>query len=268
MQHLKNPDDLIWASRRASGLSLDAAPIKPAPAPPTPDQAWARLTEIRLDPIALARNGLIHDPKRPGCDAIDMLRTRTLRHLQDRKARRIAITSPSQGSGKSTIAANLALSLGRREDLRTILFDFNLRAPVLIHRLGLMNRGPRFSALLNTRRAFDSSTLRLKENLAFSLSATPVDAPAEVLAAKQTKALIAEIEKDFKPDVMIFDLPAIRPGDDAVAGLGLADCALLVARANVDKTDDIDDAEKTINEHTSSLGVVINDCGKAQKRAG
>jgi Mrp family chromosome partitioning ATPase len=51
------------------------------------------------------------------------------RRCSERGWRRVAVTSPTRGCGKSTVAANLALSLSRRPSGRTVLLDLDLRRP-------------------------------------------------------------------------------------------------------------------------------------------
>lgn len=224
----------------------------------TPSETWLQLTEITLDALALRRNNIIVDQNDPQAVHIDRLRTRCLRVMRSSGLRRLAITSPDLGCGKSTVAANLALSMARQHDLRVMLFDFDLRKPSLIHHFDLAEVGPRFSALLHTRRNFDVTTLRVGKNLALSLNATPADYPAEMLASKRARDLLNSVQQDFDPDVMLFDLPPLLNVDDTLAALDCVDAALLVARADYSTIDQIDQAERLITEQTTCLGVVLN----------
>ena len=223
-----------------------------------PAQAWDRLTEVVLHSGNLLRNNVFQDRRAPQAAHFDRLRARTLHHMRIGGHKRLAITSPDENCGKTTVAANLALAMARHDDLRVMLFDFDLRKPTLIHHLDLADQGPRFSALLHTPRSFASTTLRVGKNLALSLNATPSETPAEMLVARSGRVLLEHIEKVYAPDVIIFDLPPLLSVDDTLGALDLVDAAILVARADYSTIDQVDEAERLLTEQTTSLGIVLN----------
>ena len=102
------------------------------------DAAWERLRTVTLDRRHLTRHRVIAaDRVDPAHVAFDVLRTRLLQTLRARGWRRVAITSPTQGCGKTFVAANLAFSLSRRASCRTVLLDLDLRIPSLAAVLGV-----------------------------------------------------------------------------------------------------------------------------------
>src|SRR5690606_10372181 len=127
--------------------------------------------------------------------------------------RRLAITSPLPQCGKSTVATNLALALGRQPELRSMLFDFDLRSPTVASKLGLP-LPPSITPLLRGERSFGDHALRIGSNLALGLSGVPETDPTRLLMADTTRDTLAGIQKDYDPDLMIFDLPSILIGDD------------------------------------------------------
>jgi len=265
LEHLTNADEIL---RKAQG-NPDRNPGEQQPADlDDPHKSWSRLTEVTLDPVTLKRHHILTTKADNGSAPYDRLRTRMLSHMRAAGHRRVAITSPTSGCGSSTVVANLALSLARQDDLRVMVLDFNLRNPSLINILGLQESGPRFSVLTGHRRNFDSTCLRVGENLGLSLNATAIDGAAERLAHVKTTALLDHIERDFAPDVMLLDLAALSPMDDAIAALSLADCALLIARADRSTKAEIDTAERIIAENTACLGVVLNACRFSDTQGG
>ena len=44
--------------------------------------------------------------------------------------KRLAVTSPGPGCGKSTVTMNLAFALARQPDIRTLVIDLDLRRPI------------------------------------------------------------------------------------------------------------------------------------------
>ena len=152
MEQITDPMGLVKAARKNAKAALRAQQDKHIRTLEPQGNNWSRLTEVTLDPFELRRNNIIIEQTDPQAVHIDRLRTRTLRVMRNSGFKRLAITSPDAGCGKSTVAANLALSMARQSDLNVMLFDFDLRKPSLIHHLDLAERGPRFSALLHTRR--------------------------------------------------------------------------------------------------------------------
>ena len=61
-----------------------------------------------------------------------------LRHLQQKRPfKRLLITSSMPEEGKSTVAANLACTLARRQQQKILLLDGDLRRPTLARQFGL-----------------------------------------------------------------------------------------------------------------------------------
>ena len=110
--------------------TVPAAPVVTQATSPTDavESAWNALEEIRLDPKHLERNRIItRERQNPAYVAFDVLRTRILRAFSKHGWSRVGITSPTKGCGKTFTAANLALSLARQKDCRTVLMDLDLR---------------------------------------------------------------------------------------------------------------------------------------------
>lgn len=104
-------------------------------------EAWQALEEIQLNPTKLDKNRIIsHKKSNPAHLSFDMLRTRILNMLRKHGWSRLAITSPTKGCGKSTVAVNLALSLGHQNDMRSMLFDVDMRAPSLAKYMDVRER--------------------------------------------------------------------------------------------------------------------------------
>lgn len=225
-----------------------------------PPGAWARLNRIGINLTTAGKNHLTLDPEDPDAQRFDILKTRLLRQAQTDNLRRVGITSPTPNCGKSLITANLALSMSRQCDMRTLVFDFNLRNPGLCDFFGLRRTGPKYSALRATRRTFNSTALRLSDTLAVSLNATAEPDSVQILSSAHTTKLLSDIEAAFEPDLVLFDLPSLTPSADALVALGLMDAALMVAEAESTTLDEINEGERLIAENTKYLGVILNRC--------
>ncbi|NNK77533.1 MAG: hypothetical protein HKP40_02355, partial [Litoreibacter sp.] len=136
MEQLKDPRSLISAAQFRHRAN-DTLPVElEEVAPSRSVSAWARLTEVYVDPRELKRQKVHGLDTRSAISQIDILRTKTLNYMRSNGFKCLGISSPNRGCGKTTIAANLAMSLARQQDLRTMLFDFDLPNPELITRFG------------------------------------------------------------------------------------------------------------------------------------
>lgn len=225
--------------------------------PPAVQDAWDRLPEITLSPAALLRNRVFTHAAGPEAMPFDMLRTRMLRQMRANNWRRVAITSPDPGCGKSTITANLALGLARQPDLRAVVLDMDMRLPALARVLGV-SQPPQFADTLAARAAPEDHLRRVGDNLALALNATAVRGSTELLQSPEVAPLLDRIERALAPDIMIFDMPPMLRGDDTLAFLDKVDCTLLIVEAEVTPIADIDRCEQELAQHSNVLGVVLN----------
>lgn len=262
---LAQEEDANGRSHLASGASPLAAPeaSTKAPEPARSDadaaQAWSELAPLHLDRKAIRRNHLVAVTGRPGAAEVDAIRTRLLQQLKLKGFRSVAITSPSPGCGKSTVAMNLAFSLGRQPDQRTILADLDFRHPRLAQALGISERHS-FASVLNGTSPFANQALRHGDNLALATTHAAVPNPAELLQSRSASEALVKLRDEYAPTVMLFDVPPYNVHDDAMAFLSQVDCALIIAAAEKTTIKQIDRCEREVASQTSVLGVILNRC--------
>ena len=220
---------------------------------------WAALPGFVPAPDLLARGHIVTPAG--GADAVpfDQMRTRLLQQMRANGWHRVAITSPTPGCGKSTIALNLALSLGRQPDLRTLLAEIDLRRPSLARMLGL--RSPQsFARVLEGLDPLATQAVRIGDNLAVSTCHAPHRHPAELMHSPGLATALDRIEAEDDPSILIFDMPPMFVSDDAMAVMGRMDCVLIIAAAEATSIKDIDRCERELAGQTNVLGVVLNKC--------
>lgn len=140
----------------------------------------------------------------------------------------LAIVSPSEGDGRSYLAANLAVALAQLGG-RTLLIDANLRKPRQHAVFGLADTGGGLSTLLSGRS--ESSGLKPIDGLPglFLLPAGPIPPnPLELLERPAFGRVLAELGKQF--DQVLIDTPAAEAGADAAVIAARAGAALMVTR--------------------------------------
>lgn len=222
-----------------------------------PDSNWAALAPFDVPANVLEKHRVVTKEAGPSAAPFDILRTKVLVQMRRNGWKRLAITSPTPRSGKTTMACNLALGFGRQRDLRSMLLDLDLRDPSVGE---YFETTPQQSIgdVLAGQVPFSDQALRIGDNVAVSMAAHAERDPSRLLLAEETAQVLDEIEAVYQPDVMIFDLPSVLVNDDTRAFLKNVDCALIVIRANSTRYGQFDTCEREIAEQTSVLGVVLN----------
>ncbi|MEM1340690.1 MAG: CpsD/CapB family tyrosine-protein kinase [Pseudomonadota bacterium] len=208
---------------------------------------------------ALKRNRVVTYAASSAATPFDVLRTKIVLQMRKNGWKRLAITSPNPGCGKTTMCCNLTVGLSRQPDIRTILFELDLRKPAVAKMLGHAP-GADITEMLTGKVAFGEQAMRLRENVAFSIANRPTPDPMRYLLSEETDQHLRVIEGTYQPDLMIFDLPPILAADDTRAVLSKVDCALIVIRSEKTTVAQIDACEREIAEHTNVLGMVVNQC--------
>lgn len=203
----------------------------------------------------------------PGVVAFDKLRTKVLQEMRVNGWKRLAITSPSADCGKTTVSMNLAFSLAKQPETFTIVAEMDMRRPSMANMFGLSG-DTSFSTVLEGTAAFSDVARRPRPNLAFGMNYTRTRNPAELLQSSTVGHVLAEMEEQFAPDLMIFDMPPMLSSDDTMAFMGQVDCVLLVAAAEATSLGEIDVCERDLASLTNVMGVMLNKCRYMDKESG
>ena len=241
----------------------DAGQPAPAPRRSTPPAevkaAWEALALYTPSPARLRRNRILTvDGGREAMD-FDVLRTRILQQAKANGWRKVAITSPGPGCGKSTLVLNLAFSLARQRDQRTFVAEMDMRKPSLAKTLGIKERLS-MADVLSGEAAFEDNALRLDSNLMISTNAGSVPRAAELLQSASSARALDDIMARYDPTIALFDMPPLLAGDDTMAFLHQVDCVILLAAAEQSTIPQIDKCEQDIASQTNVMGVVVNKC--------
>lgn len=221
--------------------------------------AWQDIRQIGLNSAYLERSRIIGHLADSQTLAFDMLRTRLMQQMVQHGWRRIAITSPTAQCGKSTVALNLALSLQRQPDIRTILLEMDLRRPSLVDMLGASGEID-LAHFLSGDRPFAPSAIRVGKNLAIAANRKPVTGASKLLESRYFPLALGALGDAYAPDLMIFDTPPMLQSHDMVALAKHVDCVLLVAGAEVTTAKEIDQCERDLAGQTQMMGVILNKC--------
>ena len=251
----------VAAAREANTSS--AAPVAEPVAPPRPQgdlaSRWAEFKPLQISPKVIHRSRLMAFSTGEAAIPFDMLRTRILQVVRKNNWKRIAIVSPESGAGKSTLTANLGLSFSRMRDKRTIVYDFDMRRAGLGKILGA-NTEYGMADVLQRKVPFSKHGLSHDTNVVFGLNRHRVTNPSELLQDPMSASVLAEIESNYQPDIVLIDTPPLMANDDSHGLLEMVDCALLVVAAERTPMERVDVAERQLSELTNVMGIVLNRC--------
>lgn len=225
---------------------------------------WGSLRRIPVNEAVLESNLVITASRRdPAHTAFDLLRTRLLQALDEHGWKRVAITSPTRGCGKTFTAANLAIALSRYENRRTVLLDLDLRAPGLAEVLGAPAPGP-IADWLRGATSSNTQLQRVGQNLlgigglAVGLNDRSETYAAELLQDPKTAAVLDQMQEEIAPDAVLFDLPPALSQDDVTAFRSRYDCVLMVVGGGHNSAEQIREAVRRIGEDKPILGMILN----------
>lgn len=251
------------ATRSAAQIAPESRPTPDTMRNTTPDTVaahWAALPSFEPATAHLAQSHIVAGVRGHEAAPFDLMRTRLLQQMRANNWRRVGITSPGSGCGKSTIALNLAMGLARQPELRIVLAEMDLRRPSLPGMLGMRDRQQNFSRVLEGLDPFSAQAVRIGDNLAISTCHTPHRYSAELLHSPTVGEVLDRIEADYDPSILIFDLPPMLGSDDVMAAAGRLDCVLIIAAAESTRIKEIDRCERELATQTNILGVVLNKC--------
>lgn len=195
-------------------------------------------------------------PKSHIAEAYRSLRTNILYARVDDPIKTILVTSPGPGEGKSTSAANLAITFAQM-GTRTLLIDTDLRRPVLDVIFRRHTGKGLIDVLVGTRTLDDAIEMtRIRNLFLLSSGRTPVK-PSEFLASKRMEKLIKKIQTLF--DLIIFDSPPIIPVTDAaILGTKMDGIVMVVKAGETDREALVRSRIILENVNANILGVLIN----------
>jgi non-specific protein-tyrosine kinase len=177
----------------------------------------------------------LSDPRAPAAEAYRTLRTNLIFSSVDAHLNTIAITSPSQGEGKSLTLANLAVVLAQSEH-QTLIVDADLRRPTQ-HSLWDVDNGEGLTSMLLDESALQSPAIQSSgvDGLGV-LTSGPLPAnPADVLASQKMDAVIAKLSE--MAEFILFDVPPVLAVSDAAILSRKLAGVLLVVKAGATRRD-------------------------------
>jgi protein-tyrosine kinase len=201
-------------------------------------------------PSEQARLVALDKPDSPAAEQYRVLHQRLVRLSARRPLRVVAVTSAGRREGRTTTAANLALTAAQ-EGRATVLVEGDLRRPSLSALLGLAPRAG-LAEVIEGKAELAQAVTRLGPLAVLCAGGDGRDAP---LRNPRAQAVMEQLRAAF--ELVIVDAPpaiAFADGDRLVAA---ADGALLVVRAGSTPRQVVRLALESLGDRAA--GVVLND---------
>jgi capsular exopolysaccharide synthesis family protein len=189
-----------------------------------------------------------------GAEKFRFLAVRLRQMRQSRPLKKVLITSTIPQEGKSTVAANLACTLARRKQHKTLLLEGDLRRPTVAQKFG-MGRVPGLSEWL--RGETESRNIYRLEALGLWIlpAGTAPENPLELMQSGKLAPLMDQLTEWF--DWIVIDSPPVLPLADTSVWARMADGILLVTRSGVTEKQQLQRGLATL-ETKKLLGALVN----------
>jgi succinoglycan biosynthesis transport protein ExoP len=190
-------------------------------------------------------------------DAFRNLRTHLRFAGTDSQPRVVVVTSATPRDGKSTVAANLAMTLADQGG-RTLLIDADLRRPQ-IHTTFGVDQEPGLADLVLGHVSAEEATQSSTEVHALRVltCGTGLENPAEVIGSRAFEDCLLELREMY--DYIVIDTPPMMAVTDAALVGAVADGTLVVVRANKTDSEALSAAVNQLRRlRVPLLGIVMN----------
>jgi tyrosine-protein kinase Etk/Wzc len=199
----------------------------------------------------------VHDAMSAGAEAYRTLRTNLIFSQSVETLRSVVVTSAAPSEGKTTTAANMAVSFAQ-QGMRVAIIDCDLRRSRL-HKMFAVSREPGLTEFILGQLDQDEV---VRETAVPGLYVIPSGHlppnPAELLGGNKMRAALARLNEAF--DLVVLDTPPLLAASDAAILATIADGVVMVVRAGVTE---IEAGQQAIQQLASVgarvVGAVLND---------
>lgn len=223
----------------------------------SPDYTTSR--HVTLAPRYLEKSRCVgFFPRVPELASYKFLRTQLLQGLREQNRNVIMITSARPGEGKTLTAINLSLMLAREFSQTVLLVDADLRQQKVHRYLGYESDRGLLDHLVQGTPISDLTVWPGIEKLTIISGGDgcPHDT-SELLGSPSMQALVKQIKSRYADRLVIFDMPAVLNGDDALTFAPLADSIVFVVEAHRTQLPEVISALDMLPEDKLA-GLVLN----------
>ncbi|RNC69014.1 MAG: ATPase [Desulfuromonadales bacterium] len=220
--------------------------------------AYTVSRQVRLDPQVVARNkcvAFLSDAAE--VESYRVLRTQILQRSRERGGNTIMITSALPGEGKTLTAINLALTFAKEFRQTALLVDCDLRRQRIHELLGIGSEKGLNEYLLDDCPISDLMVWPGVEKLTVISGGRTISESSELLGSPRMKELVDDMKNRYPERYVIFDVPAVLAGADALAFAPLVDHIVVTVKAGETPMPEVTRALRMLPRE-KVLGLVLN----------
>ena len=198
----------------------------------------------------------ISSPRSPISEAYRTLRINLQFVSLDKPLQTLLVTSPGPEEGKSTVLANLAVTLAQAEK-KVILVDCDLRRPSL-HTLFGLGRREGLTTMMVDDQAMSAPPLQETgvPGLELLASGPLPPSPSDLLGSQRMDRVLAILKE--RADMVLFDAPPVLAASDAAILATKVDGVLVAIAAGQTRRDSVQVAKAKLEQvNANVLGAVL-----------
>jgi protein-tyrosine kinase len=198
------------------------------------DKGWkspvySQSRHIELNTQALLDNKCICiDPNAIEIDCYKVLRTKIQQLTQNKGWNTVMITSALPGEGKTLTAINLALTFAKAYNQTAMLVDCDLRNQNIHKVLGFKSMTGLIDYLVDDRPLHEAIVWPKIDKLTLMSGGRTIQDSTELLGSPRMQTLVKEMKSRYEDRYVLFDVPPLLVGADALALAPYIDCIVMV----------------------------------------
>ena len=219
---------------------------------------YSESSAIELDLNKLAKNKCVcMFPDMPEAEHYKILRTNIQHRTRENNWNTIMVTSVQPGEGKTLTCINLAISMAKEFNQTVFLVDCDFRRQKIHKYLNYSFEKGIVDYLLNGNPLKDLIVWPNIEKLTLISGGKTISDSTELLGSPKMKALVQEIKTRYDDRYVLFDVPPILSGADAITFAPMVDCILMVVEEGRTQIQDVKRSLEMIPKE-KFLGFVLN----------
>ncbi|HEX6117937.1 MAG TPA: CpsD/CapB family tyrosine-protein kinase [Dongiaceae bacterium] len=212
----------------------------------------------KSDQRRMSKERLVADKfEHPASDIYGLLRTQVLQRMKKHSMSTLAITGPELGSGVTTTAANLAISIALDVNQTVLLVDLNLRSPMIHQKFGFQPHAGIDDYLRGEAQLKDCLITPGMSRLVILPARAPKGETAEIISSPRMTALARELQSRYADRIIIYDTPPLLTAGDTLGFLPNVDAVLLVARSGKTTKAELDKSAHLLG-NKAVVGTLLN----------
>nr|WP_321467016.1 CpsD/CapB family tyrosine-protein kinase [uncultured Desulfobulbus sp.] len=222
--------------------------------PPVYDQS----SRVQLNLQALDENKCVCiNANAAELDAYKVLRAQIMQKTREKGWNTLMITSAQPSEGKTLTAINLSITLAKEFNQTVLLVDCDLKKQDVHRRFGYESEKGLGDYLRNEAVLEEIITWPGIEKMTLISGGQTMEYSTELLGSPQMKNLVAEMKHRYPDRFIIFDLPSILDGADAITFAPLVDGIIMVTQVGRNSVKEINKALGLFPQE-KLLGFVLN----------